>query len=823
MHEAAPRWAVAAKRAMDSHRKISYWWYGKQDPDTGIGFDDDDTESILVAAPTLVLCQDDQKARHAFRVLCEQMWRQWGMDGDKEVGYPSNIETGDIEHAAEPISFSQPAGMLVEPGNPVYVERCLISARNLLHWTGINEAGHRHFKAFYFGAGGVKNVKYYDCDIPMNARAVIPAVYAAWYNRDPELMRILVEYADAWVEHAMDTSMGKPLGVVPSEIRFGDDKVGGYSGRWDQIAGYRQFDWSAYHRSAYNMYYFFISMYMLTGDDKYLAPVRETIKHLVSEYGIKDGAAYAAMYRNFTCLKDLDPLFEDLADEDPLWKWFLRRDPDGLADWCDSFADRLESTMAARTVDLDLRDPCANYDTCLDDGVLRLMYTGGLGYQVGAYPFVQVSWEDVDNDFAALVLDGDKQHLSVLAYTFGNKERTARMVVWHLQPGDYDIEQSDDRPGAPVERSRVTLRRWDSVPVKLTPGVVRRIDVRLVDALPQLAATMPDLAVSVDDLLADREAPRPGDAVTLSVTVHNIGSAPAENAEIEVRELPSRRFLWQQSLRSIPAPTALTPSRVPTAAPWVVGRKAKGLEVSLSQSGGDEVAMGNNVLRVPLDKIRREKWVPNVHIYRDPPPPEHPMELVVPGRVRMLEENWSPNQQDWREAPVATLDQRMYSASDRVSNRTEVRALWDPSAIYILFMCRDPDPSTLKARLTERDSRVWDDESIEITLDPRHDHMFYYHLAVNSLGTMYDAEMVSPFWNGAWTARVSTYGRGWKVQVTLPFETFGISSEPGAVIGINFIRTNYAESDRGDRQTSIWQPVPGWTLRPAYFGHLRLG
>lgn len=825
MQESAPRWAVCAKKAMDRLRELSYWWYDRQDPDTGIGFEDDDTESILVAAPTLILCQDDSRAREALCVLCEQMWRQWGMDGEKEVGYPTNIDTGDVEHAAEPISFSQPNGMLAEPGDPVYVERCLISARNMEDWTSVNAAGHRHFKAFYFGAGGVKDVKYYDCDIPMNARAVIPGVYAAWYSRNPVIVRYLREYADAWVDHAMESSYGKPVGVVPSEIRFADDKVGGYSGRWDQIAGYKQFDWSAYHRSSYNMYYFLISMHLLTGNERYLVPVRETIKYLAAEYSLRDASDYGIMYRNFTGRTDLDELFAPLAADDPVWRWFLKGDKDALADWCSSFAEDLESTMAARTVDLDLRDPCANYKTCVNDSVLRLMYTGGLGYQVGAYPFVQVSWKDVDENFVALVTSGDKEHVSVLAYSFADKERMARMLVWNLPPGDYEVLQGPEyADGSPVDRLHVRLTRWGTVPVRLEPGKVRKIHVHRLNDFENQPEALPDLALSATEVLASKSNPVHGDYLRLNTTVHNIGSSTAQNVIIEAREVPSGDLIIRKQLGNIDAPLALIPSRVKISFPWQVGSTAEGIEIAVFQEPSSrEITLSNNRVMIKLSQLRDRKRVPKVRIHRDPPPPEKPLEIVALRRAVELAPDWCAEDADWNRAPIATLRHRMYSDSDVVSNPTEIRALYDDVALYLLFLCRDPDPSSLKAQLTTRDDRVWDDESIEITLDPYHDHKFYYHFAVNSLGTIYDAEMISPFWDGEWTAKVSTDRQGWKVQVTLPFKTLGICPKSGATIGINFIRTNYADFDRGDRQTSIWQKVPGWTLRPAYFGHLRFG
>lgn len=821
-----PRWAIAAKSAMDNLRELSYWWYDRQDLDTGIGWDDDDVESILVAAPTLVLAQDDPRARRAFYIVSEQMWRQWGMDGDREVGYPLSIETGDVEHAAEPISFSQPNAALVEPGNPVYIQRCAISARNLLDWTGINGAGHRHFRAFYFGAGGVKKVKYYDCDIPMNARAVIPAVYVAWYNRDPEVMTYLREYADAWAEHAMDTSMGKPLGVVPSEVRFADDAVGGYSGRWDQIAGYRQFDWSSYHRSAYNMYYFFISMYMLTGEDKYLQPVRETVKHLAGNYGPQDASGYAAMYRSFTGLSDLDYLFADLGDKEPVWRWFARKDKDALADWCEAMAVQLRESMAARTIDLDLRDACSNYVTCVDDSVLRLMYTGGMGYQVGAYPQVQVSWSGVNDNFTALLLSGDKSSLDVLVYNFEERQRDVQMVVWNLEPGTYavtqgaDVDRDDVIDGQPAV-SEVNLERWGRIGISIPPQTLYKIEVRRIEADSRPAA-LPDLAICADDVLCSKLDPKAGDEVELFVKVHNIGSTGVEDAEVEIKELPAGHVVWRGTTGPLPAPSLAERSRLELRAPWTVGEQVESIEVAVSTAGCPEITSANNSTRIRLSHLRTEQWVPQVRLYRDPAPPESPLEITAVRRTAPVGLRWTTNDPDWQRAPVARLQHRMYNDSGHISNSTRVRASYDEYNLYIFFSCDDDQKAPMVARLRQRDSHVWDDESVEITLDPHHDHEFYYHFAVNVLGTMYDAEMVSPFWDGRWDALTYNDDQGWKAQVTMPFSTLGITPESGRVVGINFVRTNYADADRGDRQTSVWQKIPGWTLRPAYFGHLRL-
>ncbi|MDD5597008.1 MAG: carbohydrate-binding family 9-like protein [Victivallaceae bacterium] len=72
---------------------------------------------------------------------------------------------------------------------------------------------------------------------------------------------------------------------------------------------------------------------------------------------------------------------------------------------------------------------------------------------------------------------------------------------------------------------------------------------------------------------------------------------------------------------------------------------------------------------------------------------------------------------------------------------------YDDTKLYIAFECfesrLDPVLNLLhefKATEKGRDANVFNDDCVEIFLDAGHDHSNYYHLAVNALGTLYDAK-----------------------------------------------------------------------------------
>ena len=85
---------------------------------------------------------------------------------------------------------------------------------------------------------------------------------------------------------------------------------------------------------------------------------------------------------------------------------------------------------------------------------------------------------------------------------------------------------------------------------------------------------------------------------------------------------------------------------------------------------------------------------------------------------------------------------------------TSVKALVHDKTLFFGFRCSEPEMNRLVAKQKDRDSMVWIDDSIEITLDPTNDREKLYHLIISASGAQYDATLLASAaeedagWNG---------------------------------------------------------------------------
>jgi hypothetical protein len=92
-------------------------------------------------------------------------------------------------------------------------------------WTGWTSKNRRHFKSFIFGWEQIDHSPANAFDVQLSARAVKPALWAAWYTHEPSLVQVLEEWSEAWVAVAMETDGGKPRGVFPAGVHFPDNAL----------------------------------------------------------------------------------------------------------------------------------------------------------------------------------------------------------------------------------------------------------------------------------------------------------------------------------------------------------------------------------------------------------------------------------------------------------------------------------------------------------------------------------------------------------------------------------------------------------------------
>ncbi len=117
--------------------------------------------------------------------------------------------------------------------------------------------------------------------------------------------------------------------------------------------------------------------------------------------------------------------------------------------------------------------------------------------------------------------------------------------------------------------------------------------------------------------------------------------------------------------------------------------------------------------------------------------------------------------------------------------RTRAKMLWDDTFFYLAF---DLEETDIWGTLTDRDAVVYNDNDVEVFIDPDGDTHDYYEIEVNPLGTVFDLMLLQPYRDGgpsiiAWDATGSRMGithrgtlnhpgdrdEGWTVEMGIPW------------------------------------------------------
>ena len=133
---------------------------------------------------------------------------------------------------------------------------------------------------------------------------------------------------------------------------------------------------------------------------------------------------------------------------------------------------------------------------------------------------------------------------------------------------------------------------------------------------------------------------------------------------------------------------------------------------------------------------------------------------------------------------------RLIHAPDRAPTfPTEVAVTWDERHLYVAFACSDPDPW---ARQTERDARLWEEEVVEVFLDPDGDGRQYAEIEVSPTNVVVDLLIAAPRAGGpnarSWNAAgletaVRRHAGGWVAEMAIPWAALagaGVTTAPAA-------------------------------------------
>ena len=211
--------------------------------------------------PFLYLITHDAKVRESMRLLADGIW-----EIDKGTGY--SVCMDDVEHAAEDTLCTQPQMLLVDYGNPLYVERLMKISSYIPMWTGVNARGERLFRSYRFTTMGVSDRPKTDIDHAYCALVMAAPYYLSWYADCPQPKGWFLQWIRTWAQKSMSTEGGKPAGAIPCDIQFATGKVSPYTKSWRKSVYYTAGQYCT--RQA------LIAGYLLSGDRLCLGPFCRT-------------------------------------------------------------------------------------------------------------------------------------------------------------------------------------------------------------------------------------------------------------------------------------------------------------------------------------------------------------------------------------------------------------------------------------------------------------------------------------------------------------------------------------------------------------------
>lgn len=152
--------------------------------------------------------------------------------------------------------------------------------------------------------------------------------------------------------------------------------------------------------------------------------------------------------------------------------------------------------------------------------------------------------------------------------------------------------------------------------------------------------------------------------------------------------------------------------------------------------------------------------------------------------------------------------------------QTIVRMLYDERSLYFGIKLIEPDMELLRARPSPHDSAIWWQDSVEIFLDPEHEHSVgFYQFGSNVYGSRFETYSGEGDWNGFWRVAGSKGEAEWYLEVEIPFATIMTKPFGGKIIGLNVRRLQYA--NKKGHEWSNWSASPYGHITENY-GHIIL-
>ena len=223
----APQWANLQREALVRLQSIiDFWIDERQAPDGQFGGGWGDDVELWRRWTPVLLGFDHAKAQDAQQRLAE------GIFGLERLRHGYTNVMSDVEHSAEDTSDPLTLALLIDPNSDFALpksDRIGELARSL--WMTANDRNQLQFRSTYFTATQVDSNRSRACDTAYHTRALQPLIHR-WRHGDTASGALLSAWLRMWRTTSLESSNGKPAGLIPSSIRFPSGEAGGSGDDW---------------------------------------------------------------------------------------------------------------------------------------------------------------------------------------------------------------------------------------------------------------------------------------------------------------------------------------------------------------------------------------------------------------------------------------------------------------------------------------------------------------------------------------------------------------------------------------------------------------
>ena len=171
---------------------------------------------------------------------------------------------------------------------------------------------------------------------------------------------------------------------------------------------------------------------------------------------------------------------------------------------------------------------------------------------------------------------------------------------------------------------------------------------------------------------------------------------------------------------------------------------------------------------------------------------------IIVNATRISEEpviDGIPNEPVWNSTIPVEDDfiQHRPDCGEPMSEKTEIRVLYDDKNLYFSFIMHDSHPEEFTRRLASRDSD-FPGEWIGIWLDTYNDdnNAYYFFTSIDNVqqdGRLCTVSGWDSNWDGIWESATAVSDSGWTAEFAIPFSLLRYSDDEEQEWGINFKRT----------------------------------